>query len=117
MEADRDRPQEWRSQEDPIWLPNTPEGPAVYVKGLAGGAWVAGAPRVYLNPGERTRAVDYQMAPLFEGAAGVEYRYRDFGVWGEVGYRHYGLKGGRTQFDIDGLGGVRVSLGMSWYGF
>ncbi|HNR98583.1 MAG TPA: hypothetical protein PKX48_02200 [Planctomycetota bacterium] len=109
----------WAEIEDPVWLPNVPNGPAVYVRGLGGWAYTVGVPKIHSGKSgsPRTRAVDWQAVPFCEGSGGVEYRYKDFGVWAEIGYRYYFLEGGRDYFDVDGLGGVRVSAGISWYGF
>jgi hypothetical protein len=109
----------WAKEEDPIWIPNVPIGPSIYVRALGGGAYTVYNPHVYEDgdTGARTRALDYQVAPFCEGSGGAEYRYKDWGLWAEVGYRYYFLDGGRDQFDVDGLGGMRVSAGISWYGF
>ena len=107
----------WKQETNPIWLPNAPIGPAVYLTGRAGGAWTATVPRIYLADGSRTRAIDYQVIPFAEGAVGTEYRHKEWGLWAELGYRHYEIDAGRTGLKLDGVGGLRVHLGLSWYGF
>lgn len=109
----------WAEVEDPVWLPNVPIGPAVYVRALGGFAYTIDVPVIYEggSGSPRTRAIDWHAAPFCEGSGGAEYRFKNFGVWAEVGYRHYFLDGGRDYFDVEGLGGVRVSLGVTWYGF
>ncbi len=109
----------WDKLEDPIWLPNVPNGPAVYVRALGGAAYTIEVPSIYYSPsgGARTRTVDYQALPFYEGSGGVEYRFKDIGVWAEIGYRYYYLEGNRSYFNVDGLGGPRVTVGFAWYGF
>ena len=110
----------WDKLEDPVWLPNVPNGPAVYVRALGGAAYTLKVPMIYAQAGgggPRTRVLDYQAAPFYEGSGGVEYRFKDIGVWAEIGYRYYFLEGGRPAYNVDGLGGPRVTVGLSWYGF
>ncbi len=109
----------WKEVEDPIWLPNVPIGPALYTRLLGGAAYTVDVPVVYSGGtgSSRTRAIDWQAVPFIEGSGGAEYREKAFGFWVEIGYRYYFLEAGRSHFDVDGLGGVRVSAGISWYGF
>ncbi|MBN1418524.1 MAG: hypothetical protein JXP34_07075 [Planctomycetes bacterium] len=79
----------WSEDQDRQTLPDSPIGPALYVKGNVGGAWLFNPVDVYSSAIlEKHKGLDRQIFPLFEALAGIEMRIKGIGLFAEGGYRY-----------------------------
>jgi hypothetical protein len=110
----------YEEEPDPVWIPSDPIGFAPYVRGAVGGAVLLNSPDATNSvTGDDMRALDYQIFPFFDGAAGVEYREKSVGYWAELGYRLYLIPDRETgPFGSDRMArmqGLRAMVGLTWY--
>ncbi len=105
----------WEEAVDPIWLPNKPVGPAVYIRALGGGSALLNNPQ-RRNGATVIRTFDRQIFPFVEADIGAEYRFGRIGTWAEIGYRHHFIANPKDNaVDPSDFGQVRIMGGLSFY--